>query len=61
MKRLCYFVNLDWYFDLYWIECVIVVRDVGYEIYIISYFIGEEIIKKFKMFGFICYNVFFVV
>lgn len=46
MKRLCYFVNSDWYFDLHWTERAIAARDAGYEIHIISHFIGEEIIKK---------------
>lgn len=54
MKRLCYFVNSDWYFDLHWTERAIAARDAGYEIHIISHFIGEEIIKKFKTLGFIC-------
>lgn len=57
MKRLCYFVNSDWYFDLHWTERAIAARDAGYEIHIISHFIGDEIIKKFKTFGFICHNV----
>lgn len=57
MKRLCYFVNSDWYFDLHWTERAIAARDAGYEIHIISHFIGEEIIKKFKTLGFICHNV----
>ncbi|EBT0728587.1 glycosyltransferase family 4 protein, partial [Salmonella enterica] len=57
MKRLCYFVNSDWYFDLHWIERAIAARDAGYEIHIISHFISEEIIKKFKTLGFICHNV----
>lgn len=57
MKRLCYFVNSDWYFDLHWTERAIAARDAGYEIHVISHFIGEEIIKKFKTLGFICHNV----
>ncbi|ECW8907300.1 glycosyltransferase family 1 protein, partial [Salmonella enterica] len=57
MKRLCYFVNSDWYFDLHWTERAVAARDAGYEIHIISHFIGEEIIKKFKTLGFICHNV----
>lgn len=48
MKRLCYFVNSDWYFDLHWIERAIAARDAGYEIHIISHFISEEIIKNLK-------------
>lgn len=38
MKRLCYFVNSDWYFDLHWTERAIAARDAGYEIHIISHF-----------------------
>ncbi|EAZ7776566.1 TPA: hypothetical protein ACIS9R_004563, partial [Salmonella enterica subsp. enterica serovar Virchow] len=26
MKRLCYFVNSDWYFDLHWTERAIAAR-----------------------------------
>ncbi len=48
MKRLCYFVNSDWYFDLHWTERAIAARDAGYEIHVISHFIGEEIIKNLK-------------
>ncbi|HCL5073594.1 TPA: glycosyltransferase family 4 protein [Salmonella enterica] len=57
MKRLCYFVNSDWYFNLHWTERAIAARDAGYEIHVISHFIGDEIIRKFKMLGFICHNV----
>ncbi|ECJ9261402.1 glycosyltransferase family 4 protein, partial [Salmonella enterica] len=27
MKRLCYFVNSDWYFDLHWTERAVAARD----------------------------------
>ncbi|ECL4293155.1 TPA: hypothetical protein ACJW4O_004657, partial [Salmonella enterica subsp. enterica serovar Grumpensis] len=26
MKRLCYFVNSDWYFDLHWTERAVAAR-----------------------------------
>lgn len=57
MRKLCYFINSDWYFDLHWIDRAIASRDAGYEIHIISHFIDDNIINKFKTFGFICHNV----
>lgn len=36
MKKLCYFINSDWYFDLHWIDRAIAARDAGYEIHIIG-------------------------
>ncbi|HBQ2580979.1 TPA: glycosyltransferase family 1 protein, partial [Klebsiella pneumoniae] len=35
MRKLCYFINSDWYFDLHWIDRAIASRDAGYEIHII--------------------------
>ncbi|HGK4158568.1 TPA: glycosyltransferase family 4 protein [Klebsiella pneumoniae] len=57
MRKLCYFINSDWYFDLHWIDRAIASRDAGYEIHIISHFIDDNIINKFNTFGFICHNV----
>lgn len=48
MRKLCYFINSDWYFDLHWIDRAIASRDAGYEIHIISHFIDDNIINKFK-------------
>ncbi|MEZ3736433.1 hypothetical protein QQX77_26890, partial [Klebsiella pneumoniae] len=36
MRKLCYFINSDWYFDLHWIDRAIASRDAGYEIHIIG-------------------------
>lgn len=57
MKRLCYFINSDWYFDLHWTDRAIAARDAGYEIHIISHFVDSKITNKFKSLGFICHNV----
>lgn len=46
MRKLCYFINSDWYFDLHWIDRAIASRDAGYEIHIISHFIDDNIINK---------------
>ncbi|EPT9136123.1 glycosyltransferase family 4 protein [Klebsiella michiganensis] len=57
MKKLCYFINSDWYFDLHWIDRAIAARDAGYEIHIISHFVDGKVLNKFKTFGFKCHNV----
>ncbi|STW05947.1 glycosyl transferase [Klebsiella grimontii] len=50
MKKLCYFINSDWYFDLHWIDRAIAARDAGYEIHIISHFVDGKVLNKFKTF-----------
>ena len=57
MRKLCYFINSDWYFDLHWIDRAIAARDAGYEIHIISHFVDGKVLNKFKTFGFKCHNV----
>jgi hypothetical protein len=57
MKKLCYFINSDWYFDLHWTDRAIAARDAGYEIHIISHFVDDKIAEKFKALGFVCHNI----
>lgn len=57
MKKLCYFINSDWYFELHWIERAIASKNAGYEIHVISHFIDDRISTKFKALGFICHNI----
>ncbi|HDS8277172.1 TPA: glycosyltransferase family 4 protein [Klebsiella aerogenes] len=57
MKKLCYFINSDWYFDLHWIDRAMAARDEGYEIHIISHFVDDNVLNKFKTFGFKCHNI----
>lgn len=57
MKKLCYFINSDWYFDLHWTDRAIAARDAGYEIHIISHFVDDKIAEKFRTLGFVCHNI----
>lgn len=56
MKKICYFINSDWYFDLHWLERALCTQKSGYQVYIISHFIGSSLIDKFTALGFLCYN-----
>ncbi|PLR29782.1 glycosyltransferase family 4 protein [Chimaeribacter arupi] len=56
MKKLCYFINSDWYFDLHWLTRAIGSQSEGYQIHIICHFLDDNILKKFTDLGFICHN-----
>lgn len=55
-KIICYFINSDWYFDLHWVERALAAKDAGYEIHVVSKFVGEDIRKKLAENGFICHE-----
>uniref|UniRef100_UPI001F4D8D4F glycosyltransferase family 4 protein n=1 Tax=Rosenbergiella australiborealis TaxID=1544696 RepID=UPI001F4D8D4F len=57
MKKICYFINSDWYFDLHWIERACAAQNKGYQIHIMTRFKGEELYNKFTLLGFICHNI----
>ncbi|TQI79830.1 glycosyltransferase involved in cell wall biosynthesis [Serratia fonticola] len=56
MKKICYFINSDWYFDLHWVERASAAKAAGYEIHVVSHFVGDEILQKLTRKGFICHN-----
>jgi len=57
MKKICYFINSDWYFDLHWLERACAAQKDGYEVHVMTRFNGDEFISKFKRLGFICHPV----
>lgn len=58
MKKICYFINSDWYFELHWVERALAAKAAGYEIHVVSHFIGDDIRKKLTEKGFLCHNSF---
>ncbi|MBH1928459.1 glycosyltransferase family 4 protein [Serratia rubidaea] len=58
MKKICYFINSDWYFELHWVERAMAAKAAGYEIHVVSHFVGDDIRKKLAEKGFICHNSF---
>lgn len=57
MKKLCYFINSDWYFDLHWSERALSAQKSGFEIHLISHFVDERLLEKYKTKGFFCHNI----
>ena len=57
MKKICYFINSDWYFDLHWLERAVAAKKAGYEVHILTHFFDDKIKCKFKDLGFTCHNV----
>ncbi len=56
MRKICYFINTDWYFDLHWIERAERAQQAGYQIHIISNFVDQLLVTKFNNLGFVCHN-----
>ncbi|CAI0841701.1 glycosyltransferase family 4 protein [Serratia ficaria] len=56
MKKICYFINSDWYFELHWVERALAAQAAGYEIHVVSHFVGDDIQQKLTDKGFICHN-----
>lgn len=57
MKKLCYFINSDWYFELHWLERAIKAKEQGYEVHIITEFCDQRIMNSFQMNGFYCHHI----
>lgn len=56
MKKICYFINSDWYFELHWVERALAAQAAGYEIHVVSHFVGDDIQQKLADKGFICHD-----
>lgn len=56
MKKICYFINSDWYFELHWVERALAAKAAGYEIHVVSHFVGDDIQQKLSEKGFICHD-----
>lgn len=56
MKRICFLINSDWYFELHWLERALAARDAGYDIHIICHFVSGDIKARLESIGFTCHN-----
>lgn len=56
MKKVCYLINSDWYFELHWVERALAAKDAGYEVHVICHYEGDEIKSRLEKHGFICHN-----
>lgn len=56
MRKICYFINEDWYFNLHWIERAESAQQAGYQVHIVSNFSDHSLVMKFNHLGFIYHN-----
>lgn len=56
MKKLCFIINSDWYFELHWIERALAAKKAGYEVYVVCHFNGEGIKSRLESYGFKCHD-----
>lgn len=56
MKKICYFINSDWYFDLHWLERAYAAQKHGYQVHVIARFDSDSFYKKFSKLGFTCHH-----
>jgi len=56
MKKICYFINSDWYFNLHWFDRAKGTQEAGYDVHIISDFKDAVVKDKLEKQGFNCYD-----
>ncbi len=54
---LCYFINVDWYFALHWLERAKHCVDAGYEVHLLCQFTDPEVIARLQGGGIRCHNM----
>lgn len=51
MKKLCFYINSDWYFNLHWKERALAAKDNGYEVHVVCNFENLKILDDFERLG----------
>ncbi|MBK0092097.1 glycosyltransferase family 4 protein [Erwinia sp. S59] len=54
-KRICFFINSGWYFQLHWSDRAKLFLNDGYEVHVIAHFSNDEI-HTLSSQGFVCYE-----
>jgi len=52
---LAFVINVDWYFDLHWLQRALAAKSAGYDVHLIMAFTDQEIFKRLTGLGFTCY------
>lgn len=55
MKKICYFINSDWYFDLHWLARALSAKHHGYEVHIITRISEKKYHRRFTRLGLCCH------
>lgn len=56
MKKLCFYINSDWYFNLHWKERVLAAKENGYEVHVVCSFDDQDIMSDFTAAGLKVHN-----
>ncbi|MDU2729936.1 glycosyltransferase family 4 protein [Pantoea sp.] len=56
MKKLCFYINSDWYFNLHWKERTLAAKEDGYEVHVVCSFEDLNIMSDFKTQGINVHN-----
>jgi glycosyltransferase involved in cell wall biosynthesis len=52
---LTFVINVDWYFDLHWLQRALAAKAAGYDVHLVMSFTDQEIFKRFSGLGFTCH------
>ena len=55
-KKIVFVINVDWYFNLHWLDRANYFRSLGYTIHVVSNFTDKEIKNSLSNRGYICHN-----
>lgn len=56
MKKLCFYINTDWYFNLHWKERALAAIENGYEVHVVCNFENLRILDDFESLGIKTHN-----
>lgn len=56
MKKLCFYINSDWYFNLHWKERALAAKENGYEVHLVCSFEDQGVMDDFKAAGLKVHN-----
>lgn len=56
MKKLCFYINSDWYFNLHWKERALAAKENGYEVHVLCKFEDLKIMSEFSTLGIKAHN-----
>ena len=52
---LVYVINVDWYFELHWLQRALATMEAGFEVHLIMTISDVDILKRLANYGFICH------
>ena len=57
MKTICFFVNVDWYFKLHWVERALLLVDQGWDVHLLCNFTNSSNHECFEKLGITCHDI----